>query len=168
MVEAFIALGSNIGDREGNIRNAFQFLEAQLTVLKASSIYETKPMYLENQDWFLNCAAKVETDLSPQQLLKFLKNIEKEFGRKVVERNGPRIIDLDIVFYGNQVVDEPDLQIPHPRIQERAFVLVPLAEIAPQFVHSTCGKTIAQLLSELDYDKSEIKKVATYGTRGEP
>jgi 2-amino-4-hydroxy-6-hydroxymethyldihydropteridine diphosphokinase len=114
---------------------------------------------LEDQDWFLNCAAKVETKLTPRQLLEFLKNVEKELGRKVVERNGPRIIDLDVLFYGTLIVDEDDLQIPHPRIQERTFVLVPLAELEPNFIHPVYGKTIAKLLSELNYDKSEIKKV---------
>ncbi|MCW4010500.1 MAG: 2-amino-4-hydroxy-6-hydroxymethyldihydropteridine diphosphokinase [Candidatus Bathyarchaeota archaeon] len=162
MVKAYIALGSNIGDREGNLRSAFENLEAKMTVLKGSSIYETKPMYLENQEWFLNCAVEVETELTPRQLLEFLKSIEKEFGRKVVERNGPRIIDLDILFYGNQIVTEDDLKIPHPRIQERAFVLVPLAEIAPQLVHPIIQKTITELLAELNYDKSEIKKASVF------
>jgi 2-amino-4-hydroxy-6-hydroxymethyldihydropteridine diphosphokinase len=159
LVEAFVALGSNVGDRAGNIKKAFEILKGKMTVLKASSVYETKPMYLENQNWFLNCAAKVETQLTPRQLLEFLKNVEKELGRKVVERNGPRIIDLDVLFYGTLIVNENDLQIPHPRIRERTFVLVPLAEIEPNFIHPVYGKAIAKLLSELNYDKSEIKKV---------
>jgi 2-amino-4-hydroxy-6-hydroxymethyldihydropteridine diphosphokinase len=156
MVEAYIAVGSNVGDREANTKKAFSILEERTKIIKISSLYETKPMYLEDQGWFLNCIAKVETELSPKELLKFLKSIEQKLGRQTVKRNGPRIIDLDILFYGNQILKEDDLDVPHPRIGERTFVLVPLAEIAPNLIHPVTKKTIANMLSDLNYDKSEI------------
>jgi 2-amino-4-hydroxy-6-hydroxymethyldihydropteridine diphosphokinase len=158
MVEVYIAFGSNIGNREANITNAFEALKQEMKILKRSALYETKPMYVEEQDWFLNGAAKVETNLAPMQLLLFLKDIEQKLGRKSVERNGPRIIDLDILFYGKKIVNEKDLHVPHPKMDERAFVLVPLDEIAADFIHPITQKTVSELLAELNYDKSEIKR----------
>ncbi len=157
MVETYIAFGSNIGDTEANINRALEILKQEIKILKVSSFYETKPMYLENQEWFLNGAAKVETELTPKNLLDFLKNAEKKMGRKEVGRNGPRVIDLDILFYGDQIINESDLHIPHPKIGERAFVLVPLAEIEPDLIHPVYRKSVTTLLADLKYDKSEIK-----------
>lgn len=157
MVEAYIGFGSNIGDREANINRAIGILKQKIKIIKISSLNETKPMYMENQGWFLNGAAKVDTELKPKELLDLLKNTEKNLGRKETGRNRPRIIDLDILFYGDQILNEDDLHIPHPKIQERAFVLVPLAEIEPNFVHPVYKKSVCKLLSELSYDKSEIK-----------
>lgn len=158
MVEVYIAFGSNIGNRKANITNAFEALKQEMKILKRSALYETKPMYVEEQDWFLNGAAKVETNLAPMQLLLFLKDVEQKLGRKSVERNGPRIIDLDILFYGKKIVNEKDLHVPHPKMNERAFVLVPLDEIAADFIHPITQKTVSELLAELNYDKSEIKR----------
>ena len=158
MVEAYIAFGSNIGNREANINNAFDLLKQKMNIVKRSALYETKPMYVEEQDWFLNGAAEVETKLTPDELLLFLKYIEKKLGRKSVKRNGPRIIDLDILFYGKQIVDAKDLHVPHPKMEERAFVLVPLAEIAANFVHPGNHKSVFELLAKLDYDRTEIKR----------
>ncbi|MGE5574853.1 MAG: 2-amino-4-hydroxy-6-hydroxymethyldihydropteridine diphosphokinase [Ignavibacteria bacterium] len=157
MVKAYVSFGSNIGDREANIRRAIGFLKQRTNLIKTSSIYETKPMYFENQEQFLNCVTEIDTELKPIELLGFLKNVEKQMGRKEAERNGPRIIDIDILFYGNHIINENTLAIPHPKIQERAFVLVPFAEIEPNFFHPKLKKNISRLLSELKYDKSEVK-----------
>ncbi|HLN89939.1 MAG TPA: 2-amino-4-hydroxy-6-hydroxymethyldihydropteridine diphosphokinase, partial [Candidatus Binatia bacterium] len=134
-----------------------EILKRKIKISKTSSLYETKPMYMENQGWFLNGVAKVETKLKPKKLLEFLKSTEKKMGRKTTERNGPRIIDLDILFYGDQILSDDDLHVPHPKLHERAFVLVPLAEVEPTLIHPVCRKSILELLSELKYDRSEIK-----------
>ena len=157
MVEAYIAFGSNVGDREANINRTLEILKRKIKIAKTSSLYETKPMYMENQGWFLNGVAKVETELKPKKLLEFLKSTEKKMGRKETERNGPRIIDLDILFYGDQILSDGDLHVPHPKLQERAFVLVPLVEVEPNLIHPVYRKSILELLCELKYDRSEIK-----------
>ncbi len=157
MVEAFVALGSNIGDRVGNIRKAIEFLKEKASVSNVSSIYETEPMYLVDQNWFVNCVAKLETNLSPRELLHYLKDVERRMGRTEGVRYGPRIIDLDILFYGDEVIRQDDLEIPHPGISERNFVLVPLAEIEPDLVHPVYGKTSSKLVAELNSNKSVTK-----------
>jgi 2-amino-4-hydroxy-6-hydroxymethyldihydropteridine diphosphokinase len=160
MVEAFIALGSNLGNRQENLKKALQTLGERLIVLRSSSVYETEPMYVEDQNWFLNCVVKVSTELSPRPLLEVLKEIELGMGRKTSNnerRFGPRIIDIDILFYDDQIVSEGDLKIPHPRIQERLFVLVPLAEIEPGFLHPSFRKSISELISELHSEKKIVK-----------
>ncbi|MFH1406942.1 MAG: 2-amino-4-hydroxy-6-hydroxymethyldihydropteridine diphosphokinase [Candidatus Omnitrophota bacterium] len=132
MVSVFIGIGSNLGDREKNIKRAISAMgEVSGTkVLKVSSIIETEPMYYENQPKFLNCVAKIETAFSARELLKALKTIEKDLGRKESEIcGGPREIDLDILIYGDEVIDKPDLKIPHPLMHERPFVLESLAEV---------------------------------------
>lgn len=158
MVEVFIAFGSNVGDREGNVRKALELLKEKVKVLKVSSMYETEPMYIEDQNWFVNCVAKLETDLPPKELLGYLKDAERRMGRQKTARYGPRIIDLDILFYGEEVVRQNDLDIPHPKIQERPFVLIPLAEIEPNLIHPLLQKTILKLLSELNSDKSVTRR----------
>ena len=158
MVEAYIALGTNVGNREANIKAALGLLKEKVKVTSTSALYETKPMYVEKQGWFLNAAVKIQTDMEPKELLQLLKSIEQKLGRVPVERNGPRIIDLDIVFYANQVIDIDGLNVPHPKMAERAFVLVPLAEIAANYVHPLSHKPVSRLLAELDYDPSEIRK----------
>jgi 2-amino-4-hydroxy-6-hydroxymethyldihydropteridine diphosphokinase len=160
MNEIFIGFGSNLGDREYNIRTALNLLEEKMNLVVVSSFYETEPMYVKDQPLFLNCVAKFETDLEPEEVLDYFHTIEKKLGRDRSVRYGPRKIDLDILFYGDIKVDENFLKIPHPLIQERAFVLVPLAEIAPQLVHPVYKRTIEKLLSELPCNSS-IRKIGT-------
>jgi 2-amino-4-hydroxy-6-hydroxymethyldihydropteridine diphosphokinase len=132
MVEAYIGLGSNLGRRRQNIRRALAELNKikELKVIKISSLYQTEPVGGPPQGKFLNGAIKIETDLLPHQLLKALKNIEKRLGRKKTVKNGPRIIDLDILLYGDKKIKTKTLIIPHPRMKERGFVIKPLEEIS--------------------------------------
>ncbi len=145
MAIAFLGLGSNLGHRETNITSALKMLGKEARILKVSALYETEPVGYKDQPWFLNCACAVETDLSPQALLKLAKTIEKKLGRKPTHRFGPRLIDIDILFYDDLILDSPDLTIPHPRLAERAFVLLPLREIAPKSMHPLLGATIEEL-----------------------
>ncbi len=145
----FLSLGSNLGDRQGNLENAVSFLNQRLRIEKVSSVYETEPVDVVNQPKFLNMVCKVATGLSPTGLLFTTQGIENKLGRPPNTHNAPRPIDIDILFYGNQVVTMPNLVIPHPRIAERAFVLVPLTEIAPDFVHPVLHKTVKVLLKAL-------------------
>ena len=126
----FISLGTNLGNREENLQNAISELEQFIKITQKSSIYETEPVGYKDQDWFLNMVIEGETALSPQELLKKTQNIEKKLGRTKTFKDGPRIIDLDILFYNSDQINEPNLTIPHPEIQNRSFVLTPLAEIA--------------------------------------
>jgi len=158
MVESLIALGSNVGDRAANLRRAIGLLRSHGEVTVVSSVYETEPMYLEDQGWFLNCVVALETRLTPGSLLDVLKGIEAAMGRERSERYGPRSVDLDILFYGEVVLSEPGLDVPHPRLAERMFVLAPLTEIRPDFVHPVLDLTISQLLSALKTDKKVVKR----------
>lgn len=151
--QAYIGIGSNLGRRKLNIKTALSLLtkENKVKLLKTASVYETKPVGgPPKQTKFLNAAAVIQTGLTPKQLLSLLKDIEKKLGRDFNSvRWGPRIIDLDILFYDKLVVRAKDLTIPHPRISERLFVLMPLAQIAPRYKHPNLKKTVKQLLEEL-------------------
>jgi 2-amino-4-hydroxy-6-hydroxymethyldihydropteridine diphosphokinase len=143
----YIALGSNVGDRAENLRLARERIDApDLRVLRASSIYETAPRDVENQPWFLNQVIECETDLFPRQLLTRLQRIEREMGRKRRVVRGPREIDLDILLYGDVVMKAPELEVPHPRLTERRFVLEPLAELVPEKRHPGTRRTMRELL----------------------
>ena len=144
MAIAYLSLGSNLGDREGCIRKALALLKEKCKMLKTSSLYETEPVGYKDQPLFLNCAVKAETSMGPQELLAFLQSVEKRLGRGT--SNGPRVIDLDLLFYNNMVLNEENLAIPHPRAHERRFVLEPLKEIEPGFVHPVLAKTVEELL----------------------
>ncbi|MEW6007870.1 MAG: 2-amino-4-hydroxy-6-hydroxymethyldihydropteridine diphosphokinase [bacterium] len=147
---AFLLLGSNIEDRSKNIENALFFIDKIASIIKTSRIYETEPWGYKNQPFFLNRAIKIETDLSPQNLLLKLKEIEKTIGRKRAKKYGPRIIDIDILLYGDLVLNEKHLVIPHKKLANRKFALVCLQEIAEDFIHPIHKKTISELLLELD------------------
>jgi 2-amino-4-hydroxy-6-hydroxymethyldihydropteridine diphosphokinase len=153
----YLSLGSNIGARAGNIARALAELpEHGVRVVGRSSLYETEPVEFLTQGWFLNCVVEVETDLAPVELMRALLDIERAMGRERAAPKGPRIIDVDILLYGSRVVREADLEIPHPRMAERRFVLVPFAEIAPGGVHPVLKKTVAELLAETA-DRSEVR-----------
>ncbi|HEY5069541.1 MAG TPA: 2-amino-4-hydroxy-6-hydroxymethyldihydropteridine diphosphokinase [Candidatus Acidoferrum sp.] len=156
----FLSLGSNVGDREKNLRTAIAALpELGVKLKKVSSIYETEPVDLLEQPWFLNCVVEGETTVQPATLLRELRELERQMGSKKLVPRGPRLIDLDILVYGERTIDSPELQVPHPRMHLRRFVLAPLAEIAPDLKHPTWSGTAAQLLNGLS-DQSLVKKLA--------
>jgi len=148
-VTAYLGLGSNMGNRQDNLERALDFLSQRLRIEKVSSIYDTEPMGNVNQPRFLNLVCQVYTSLAPAALLALGKGIESKLGRVSGESNAPRPIDIDILFYGDEVIETPELIIPHPRLTGRAFVLVPLVQIAPELVHPVNGKTVRELLDEL-------------------
>lgn len=151
MVSAYLSLGSNLGNRLDNLKKALDLLNSHegIEIKQVSSFYETEPVGYEEQDWFLNSVVEITTTLTPQELLKTVGWVEGELGRVRTIRWGPRTVDVDILFYGDQLVAEENLEIPHPRIQERAFVLKPLAEIVPDLVHPYYGQTVEELLENL-------------------
>jgi len=155
----YLSLGSNVGDRESNLRQAIRLLESQGQVVSVSSVYETEPVEFTDQPWFLNCALALETDQSPPQLMAGLLNIEQEMGRRRLQKKGPRIIDMDILLFGDAIVNTPELTIPHPAIAQRRFVLEPLAEIAPEVRHPVWKRTIQELLEALPAGQT-VRRVA--------
>ena len=154
---AYIALGSNLGDRVENCKRAVEFCLEFLEIVSTSSFYETEPLGFEEQPFFINAVVKATTPLDPGSLLAKLLAIENAMGRERRQENGPRTIDLDILFYGNHIVKRPHLTIPHPRAHIRRFILEPLCEIEPGMIHPVFGETVAVLLRELEDDKSVRK-----------
>ena len=154
---AYLSLGSNMGRRESTLAEALRLLAApDLRVVRVSPVYETEPMELRDQPWFLNLVAEIETDLFPRQLLARTQKIEKELGRKRKVSKGPRTIDIDILLYGSFVIDTPDLPVPHPRMAERRFVLEPLAQLAPELRHPVLRRTVSELLARTGKVEKEL------------
>lgn len=162
MTTVYLALGSNVGDREHNLREALRLLaEAGIHILKISSIYETEPVDYLEQAWFLNAALQAQTDLPALDLLHKLRSIESAMGSKKPFAKGPRLIDLDILLYGHDTIATPELQVPHPRMLERRFVLAPLVEIAPNLRHPSWPTTAQQLLAALK-DSSVVRLTSSF------
>jgi 2-amino-4-hydroxy-6-hydroxymethyldihydropteridine diphosphokinase len=157
----YLSLGSNMGDRARNMGRAVAALASHgVRVMRQSSLYETEPVEFRDQDWFLNSVVEAETDLTPEGLMDALLDVERSLGRRRLVPKGPRLIDLDILLFGSSSVRTPGLEIPHPRMAERRFVLVPLSEIAPDAWHPVLQKTIAALLAGSS-DQSAVRPAVT-------
>ena len=158
MVNVFLLLGSNLGDRIQLLKQAINCIEAEIApVVKQSAVYETQSWGKTDSPDYLNQVVLIQTELSAQIVLQKILNIEWKIGRVREEKWGPRLIDIDILFYGDALIDEPELQVPHPELHKRRFTLAPLAEIAPNFIHPTLNKNILQLKNELN-DNLIVKK----------
>ena len=157
--KVYLSLGSNLGDRAKNLREAIAALpKAGIDVTRISSVYETEPVDYLDQPWFVNMAAEAETELAPAALLQALRGIETQMGSRKLIAKGPRLIDMDILLCGDKVIDTPELQVPHPRMHLRRFVLEPLAEIAPNLRHPVLGLNVAEVLAQTP-DKSVVRKL---------
>jgi len=152
----YIALGTNLGDRSANLDSALASLPPAVNILSSSPVYETPPWGYLRQSSFLNQVVKCETYLTPEDLLDYLKAIEKRLGRKPTFLFGPRTIDLDVLFYDDLVLETSSLTIPHPRLDERAFVLVPFADLDSDMIHPVSGKSIKELLESVDTSGVEL------------
>jgi 2-amino-4-hydroxy-6-hydroxymethyldihydropteridine diphosphokinase len=162
-VVAYIGLGANLGDPRLQLEEALGRLAAteEIEVVKVSSFYLNPPLGPPDQPWYVNAVAQVRTRLAPEELLRVLHRLERELGRKRRVQWGPRLIDLDLLLYDGVILSGPDLQLPHPEMPRRSFVLMPLAEIAPQAWHPVLQKTAAELLAELDpQDRDALKKLS--------
>jgi 2-amino-4-hydroxy-6-hydroxymethyldihydropteridine diphosphokinase len=143
----YLSLGSNVGDRKRMLESAISLLDGpHFRIRRVSTVYETEPVGLRRQGWFLNLVLEAETDLFPRQLLSRIQRVELELGRRRLKQKGPRTIDIDILLYGDSVIRSSELVIPHPRLEERRFVLAPLAELSPELRHPISGHMLAELL----------------------
>ncbi len=147
MKTIYLGLGSNVGMRDENVRRSILMLKPEIAIIQVSPLYDTEPMYNTGQPRFLNVVCEATTEISAADVLKKIKGIENAMGEH--KHNEPRVIDLDLLFYGSETVDTPELKVPHPRIAERAFVLIPMSDIAPNFTHPVLGSTIVELRDDL-------------------
>lgn len=161
-MEVYLGLGSNLGDRKANLEKALQLLGERLQIDQVSSLYETEPVGHAEQPMFFNAVCRAETGLGPLQLLSLIKGIEATLGRVPSFANSPRSIDVDILFYNDLCMETADLTIPHPKIKERAFVLIPLLEIAPQLVHPVSGESIKDLANAIQGQEG-VEKIGELG-----
>jgi 2-amino-4-hydroxy-6-hydroxymethyldihydropteridine diphosphokinase len=159
MTEVYLALGANVGDPMANIEKAIDLLSDNLYVIKPAPVYSSTAVGYTDQPDFLNTAISGQTDLSPEALFNFIKQVEQKVGRQQRFRNGPREIDIDIIFYGDQVIETPNLTIPHPRFHERDFVLRPLVDLNPQKIDVLSGQTVRTLLDSLPESLINIIKI---------
>ena len=155
----YLSLGSNLGDRAENLQTAIAKLGDFGEVAAVSSFYETEPVELTAQPWFLNCAVKFETEKMPRQLISAILSLEQNMGRQRKQKKGPRTIDIDVLLFGSSIIEIPSLTVPHPRLHERRFVLEPLAEIAPDARHPVFKRTVRELRDALPAGQT-VKKVA--------
>ena len=155
----YLSLGSNVGDREGNLRNAIERLAELGKVAAVSSLYETEPVEFTAQPWFLNCAVALRTHLMPKLFLAKVLAIEQQMGRRRLQPKGPRTIDIDILMFGNSVICTPQLDVPHPAMHQRRFVLEPLAEIAPDLRHPVFKRMVREMLQALPHNGGQVKKL---------
>jgi 2-amino-4-hydroxy-6-hydroxymethyldihydropteridine diphosphokinase len=156
----YLSLGSNVGNRDVHLRDAIARLETERRVVAVSSLYETEPVEFTDQAWFLNCAIALETMESPEQLMAAILRIEQQMGRQRLQTKGPRTLDIDILLFGDTILESPTLVLPHPAMHRRRFVLQPLAEIAPEVQHPVLKKTVRELLEELPAGQT-VRKLQT-------
>lgn len=157
MKTIYLGLGSNLGDRKVNLRRALKMLPPRVQVAERSPVYETEPMYLSDQPLFYNMVVRARTELSPVELLQHVKKVEKSMGRARESHNQPRVIDIDILFYNDKIIETEELEVPHPKISERAFVLAPMSDIAPKFIHPVLNISVEKMLSRLPDWKEQVK-----------
>ena len=155
----YLSLGSNLGDRSLNLHQAIDKLGELGEVAAVSSFYDTEPVELTSQPWFLNCVAKLDTEKMPRQLMAAILGIEQEMGRQRKQPKGPRTIDIDILLFGSSIIDTPSITVPHPKLHQRRFVLEPLAEIAPEVRHPIFKRTVREMRDALPAGQT-VKRVA--------
>ena len=158
MRDVYLGLGSNIGNKRAHIELAIARIAESMAVQRLSSLYETAPVGFLDQDWFLNCVVEVETERTAREAADLLRGLELEMGRRRETPGGPRTIDIDILFFGTEIIDEQGLQVPHPRLHQRLFVLAPMTELRADFVHPVLGVTVAEAARKLE-GTQEIRRI---------